>query len=246
MSEEEQILEAINRATVETELYGFPLSPAQIRSLLEYREVHGPFKSLGELINVKGIGERTITKLGLGIVPPSREREKSVIAVGSELGYWGTVWEELSDAARKLPFRYWIYILVAVGVLGMAAFVGLVGVDGEPGGWEGFWGILIGLSIAAFLYLRFIIYTLPFSFFFLGIWMAAYHPPGLVRYWGILLCIVSGLILLAGLPLGEGGGEGGGNVTWEGEAEKEVFHPFINIFGHSFPRIRYRFRLRKK
>jgi competence protein ComEA len=51
----------INSADAETisaELKGIGLAKAQ--AIVEYRKEHGPFKSVDELANVKGIGARTV------------------------------------------------------------------------------------------------------------------------------------------------------------------------------------------
>lgn len=44
--------------TISTELKGVGLSRAQ--AIVAYRQQHGPFKSAEDLIEVKGIGQRTI------------------------------------------------------------------------------------------------------------------------------------------------------------------------------------------
>lgn len=51
----------INTADAETisaELTGVGLARAQ--AIVAYRDEHGPFRSVEELLNVKGIGERTL------------------------------------------------------------------------------------------------------------------------------------------------------------------------------------------
>ena len=51
----------INTADAETisaELTGVGLARAQ--AIVAYRDLHGPFRSVDELLNVKGIGERTL------------------------------------------------------------------------------------------------------------------------------------------------------------------------------------------
>lgn len=45
-------------ATLEHELKGIGNQKAQ--AIVEYREVHGPYGSIEELANVKGIGEKTL------------------------------------------------------------------------------------------------------------------------------------------------------------------------------------------
>ena len=45
-------------ATISAELKGIGLSKAA--AIVEYREAHGPFKTLDDLMQVKGIGPRTI------------------------------------------------------------------------------------------------------------------------------------------------------------------------------------------
>lgn len=42
-------------------LYG--IGEATARAVVEYRETHGEFKSADELLNVKGIGEKTLEKI---------------------------------------------------------------------------------------------------------------------------------------------------------------------------------------
>ena len=44
--------------TISAELTGIGLSRAT--AIVEYRRLNGPFKSVDELLNVKGIGERTL------------------------------------------------------------------------------------------------------------------------------------------------------------------------------------------
>lgn len=53
----------INVATVET-LTGLPgIGPAIAQRIVEYRQQNGPFKRPVELMNVKGIGEKTFDRL---------------------------------------------------------------------------------------------------------------------------------------------------------------------------------------
>ncbi|ABI60296.1 MULTISPECIES: ComEA family DNA-binding protein [Nitrosomonas] len=40
------------------------LGPAKAKAIIEYREKHGMFKSVGDLTNVKGIGVGTLRQLG--------------------------------------------------------------------------------------------------------------------------------------------------------------------------------------
>ncbi len=39
------------------------IGPAKAKAIVEYREKHGPFKSVDDLKNVKGFGKKTIDKL---------------------------------------------------------------------------------------------------------------------------------------------------------------------------------------
>ncbi|HLT90794.1 MAG TPA: ComEA family DNA-binding protein [Woeseiaceae bacterium] len=67
----------INSADAETisaELKGIGLAKA--RAIVEYRNEHGPFKSVDELALVKGIGERTveINRDDILLGPPGQSR----------------------------------------------------------------------------------------------------------------------------------------------------------------------------
>ena len=45
---------------LETELVG--IGPDKAAAIVQYREDHGPFASVDDLANVKGVGEKTIEK----------------------------------------------------------------------------------------------------------------------------------------------------------------------------------------
>jgi competence protein ComEA len=49
-----------NSAQLQT-LYG--IGPTKAQEILNYRKSHGHFKSVDELVNVKGIGPKTVQKL---------------------------------------------------------------------------------------------------------------------------------------------------------------------------------------
>ncbi|MFZ2888882.1 ComEA family DNA-binding protein [Sulfuricurvum sp.] len=49
-----------NSAQLQT-LYG--IGPTKATEILKYRKAHGGFKSVNELVNVKGIGPKTVQKL---------------------------------------------------------------------------------------------------------------------------------------------------------------------------------------
>ncbi|HEX5330832.1 MAG TPA: helix-hairpin-helix domain-containing protein [Sulfuricurvum sp.] len=49
-----------NSAQLQT-LYG--IGPSKALEILKYRKTHGEFKSVDELVNVKGIGPKTLNKM---------------------------------------------------------------------------------------------------------------------------------------------------------------------------------------
>lgn len=54
----------INRADPETiSRYLKGIGPVKAEAIVAYREKYGPFKSIEELADVKGIGEKTVTRL---------------------------------------------------------------------------------------------------------------------------------------------------------------------------------------
>lgn len=53
----------INSAGVE-ELTGLPgIGPAYAQRIVDYRKEYGPFKTIEDLLNVRGIGDRTFEKI---------------------------------------------------------------------------------------------------------------------------------------------------------------------------------------
>src|SRR5687768_12788951 len=48
-------------AVLSTKITG--IGPAKAEAIVEYRKEHGPFKSVDELANVKGIGLKTVEKI---------------------------------------------------------------------------------------------------------------------------------------------------------------------------------------
>jgi len=54
-------INSADAATIEQKLKGVGATKAQ--AIVKYRQKNGPFKSVDELVNVSGIGEKTLEKL---------------------------------------------------------------------------------------------------------------------------------------------------------------------------------------
>lgn len=50
----------INTADVQTLAALKGIGPQKAQAIVEYRQKHGPFKSVGDLLKVKGVGEKTL------------------------------------------------------------------------------------------------------------------------------------------------------------------------------------------
>ncbi len=53
-------INAADAATLASEIIG--IGPARAAAIVDYRETHGPFKSVDDLVLVKGIGMSTVDK----------------------------------------------------------------------------------------------------------------------------------------------------------------------------------------
>jgi len=62
------------------------IGPAKAKAILMYRDLHGPFKSVDELIKVKGIGPRTLEKIRAQLIVYANHqlvRDHTVIAANA-------------------------------------------------------------------------------------------------------------------------------------------------------------------
>lgn len=62
------------------------IGPAKAKAIVAYRELHGPFKTLDLLVEVKGIGPRTLTKIRPLIFVNNDGSQKSGAAGGGATG----------------------------------------------------------------------------------------------------------------------------------------------------------------
>lgn len=53
----------INKATAPQLQTINGIGPTKAKEIIKYRKIHGPFKSVNELENVKGIGPKTVAKM---------------------------------------------------------------------------------------------------------------------------------------------------------------------------------------
>jgi len=62
-------------ATIEQTLVGIGAHKAQ--AIVKYRQEHGPYKSVEDLVNVSGVGEKTLEKIRAQIRVSSAEKTKN-------------------------------------------------------------------------------------------------------------------------------------------------------------------------
>ncbi len=93
----------INTATRD-ELITLPgVGPAKAQAILDHRKAHGPFKSVDELKDVKGIGAKRFEKLKpeLAVTGPTTVKD----AKGDAKGGGGVRQTARADAAKVVPAK---------------------------------------------------------------------------------------------------------------------------------------------
>ena len=79
------IASPVNINTADAKTIGEALSgigPKKAEAIVKYREEQGPFKTVDELVNIEGIGEKTIEKIKADVllndaVPVNKKEEKT-------------------------------------------------------------------------------------------------------------------------------------------------------------------------
>ncbi len=79
------IASPVNINTADAKTIGEALSgigPKKAEAIVKYREEKGPFKTVDELVNIEGIGEKTIEKIKADVllndaVPVNKKEEKT-------------------------------------------------------------------------------------------------------------------------------------------------------------------------
>lgn len=77
------------------------IGPAKAKAIVIYRQLHGPFKTVDELINVKGIGPRTLEKIRAQLVVSAIDQMSKAHNAIAATASRGAQYRTRTDADRE-------------------------------------------------------------------------------------------------------------------------------------------------